>query len=136
MQKMKREAISHTMMKGIKGLGIDMIEIDRIRQGIERHGEHFLNKLFTSKECAYCDKFSDPFPHFAGRFAAKEAVAKALGTGFGAELSWHDFEILADGQGKPEIHFTESAQKKWGSPQMHVSISHCTTFATAVVIWV
>ena len=119
----------------ILGLGNDIVEISRVRQSIERHGLHFLNRLFTHREQDYCYKFKDPVPHFAGRFAAKEAIAKALGTGFGGQLSWHDLEILNDENGKPEIVFSAEAEKRFNHPQLMVSISHATEHATAVAIW-
>ncbi len=118
-----------------QGLGTDIIEIERIRQSIERHGQHFLDRLFTQREQDYCYKFKDPVPHFAGRFAAKEAITKALGTGFGAEVSWHDIEVLGDEKGKPEVHFSEAVKKHFHNPRVLVSISHSTTHATAVAIW-
>ena len=118
-----------------RGLGNDIIEIDRVRQSIERHGQHFLNRLFTPREQDHCYKFKDPVPHFAGRFAAKEAVAKALGTGFGTDLSWHDLEILGDEHGKPEVYFTEAAKKRFNNPRLLVSISHSASHATAVALW-
>lgn len=118
-----------------QGLGIDIIEIERVRQSIDRHGQHFLNRLFSQREQDYCYKFKDPVPHFAGRFAAKEAVAKALGTGFGAELSWQDFEVIGDEHGKPTVLFTEGAKKRFNDPHMLLSISHSTTHANAVAMW-
>lgn len=118
-----------------QGLGNDIVEIERVRQSIERHGQHFLNRLFTQKEQDYCYKYQDSVPHFAGRFSAKEAVAKALGTGFGAELSWHDIEILVDEAGKPHVHLSEAAKERFRHPQLLVSISHSTTHATAVALW-
>lgn len=118
-----------------QGLGNDIIEIERIRLSIERHGQHFLNRLFTQKEQDYCYKFKDPVPHFAGRFAAKEAIAKALGTGFGAEVSWHDIEILGNEHGKPIVHLTEAVKKRFNNPRILVSISHSTSHATAVALW-
>jgi holo-[acyl-carrier protein] synthase len=118
-----------------QGLGTDIIEIERVRQSIDRHGQHFLNRLFTQAEQDYCYKYKDPVPHFAGRFAAKEALAKALGTGFGSELSWHDLEILQDAQGKPTVHLTETAKARFKNPRLLVSISHSTSHATAVAIW-
>lgn len=124
-----------TKDNSIKGLGNDIIEIERVRQSIERHGQHFLNRLFTQQEQDYCYKFKDPVPHFAGRFAAKEAIAKALGTGFGADLSWHDMEILGDAHGKPEVHLSEGAKNRFHTPRILVSISHSTSHATAVAIW-
>lgn len=117
------------------GLGNDIVEIERIRQSIERHGQHFLNRLFTEREQDYCYKFKDPVPHFAGRFAAKEAISKALGTGFGAQLSWQEIEILNDGDGRPVVHLSADVQKRFNHPHLLVSISHCTQYAAAVAIW-
>lgn len=74
-------------------------------------------------------------PHFAGRFAAKEAIAKALGTGFGAEVAWHDIEILGNELGKPEVYLSEAAKKRFKNPRILVSISHSTSHATAVALW-
>ena len=119
----------------IRGLGNDIIEIERVRQSIERHGLHFLNRLFTQREQDYCYKFKDPVPHFAGRFAAKEAIVKALGTGFGSHVSWHDIEVLNDEQGKPFVQISEPLQKQFDHPHILVSISHSSTHATAVAIW-
>ncbi|PIS03045.1 MAG: holo-ACP synthase [Chlamydiae bacterium CG10_big_fil_rev_8_21_14_0_10_42_34] len=120
----------------IKGLGNDIIEIERVRKSIERHGQHFLNRLFLQKEQDYCYKYKDPVPHFAGRFSAKEAVAKALGTGFGSELSWHDIEILGDEHGKPTVHLSAAAKERFNNPHLLVSISHSASHATAVAIWI
>jgi len=118
-----------------QGIGTDIIEIERVRQSIDRHGQHFLNRLFSPKEQDYCYKFKDPVPHFAGRFAAKEAIAKALGTGFGADLAWHDLEVMGDEHGKPVVHLSEAAKKRFNNPRLLVSISHSTTHATAVALW-
>lgn len=118
-----------------KGLGNDIIEIDRIRKSIERHGVHFLNRVFTQREQDYCYQFKDPVPHFAARWAAKEAVAKAFGTGFGADLSWHDIEILNNDRGKPQVILSESVQRLYHNPRLLVSISHCTSYASAVALW-
>jgi len=118
----------------IEGLGNDIIEIDRVRASIERHGLHFLNRLFSSKEQDYCYKYQDPAPHFAGRFAAKEAIAKALGTGFGEHLSWHDIEIINDEHGKPIVHLSDTQKKKHNNPQILLSISHCNEYALATAI--
>ena len=118
-----------------KGLGSDIIEIHRMRSSIERHGQHFLNRLFSQREQDYCFKFQDPAPHFTGKFAAKEAVAKALGTGFGAHLSWHDLEILNDEKGKPVVHFSNTAKERFSNPIILISVTHCTDYAVAVAIW-
>ena len=108
----------------MKGVGNDIIEIDRIRKSIAQHQEHFLNRIFTEEEQNYCLKFSDSAIHFAGRFSAKEAIAKALGVGFGAHLSWLDIEILNDPNGKPTVKFSDRIQKTWKNPNILVSISH------------
>ncbi len=117
------------------GVGNDIIEIERLSKSIERHGLHFLNRLFTQKEQDYCYRYQDPAPHFAGRFAAKEAVVKALGTGFGAHVQWHEIEILNDELGKPVVHFSESINRRFNNPKILLSISHCNAYATAVAIW-
>ena len=124
----------NTMTNKVSGIGNDIIELARIRQSIERHGLHFLNRLFLQKEQDYCYKFQDPVPHFAGYFAAKEAIAKALGTGFGEHLAWHDIEVSHDELGKPTVHLSTGAQKKFKNTQVLVSISHGTDYATAVAI--
>jgi holo-[acyl-carrier protein] synthase len=118
-----------------QGLGSDIIEISRMKTSIERHGQHFLNRLFSQREQDYCFKFQDPVPHFTGKFAAKEAVAKALGTGFGTHLSWHDLEILNDQKGQPKVFFSEAAYHHFQNPQILVSVSHCADYAVAVAIW-
>jgi holo-[acyl-carrier protein] synthase len=120
----------------IRGIGNDIVDIVRIRQSIERHGQHFLNRLFTQREQDYCYKFQDAVPHFAGRFAAKEAIAKAFGTGFGAQLAWHDIEILNDDHGRPIVHLSVDTQKQFDTPpHLLISISHGTDYAIATAIW-
>ena len=109
----------------IHGIGTDIIETDRIRQSIEKHGSHFLDRLFTKKEQEYCNKFKDPAIHFAGRFAAKEAISKALGSGFGKDLSFLDLEIINEENGKPIVQ---------NRSNIHLSISHCESYATATAI--
>lgn len=118
-----------------KGLGNDIIEIDRVRKAHEEHGSSFLNRLFTKKEQEYCFKQQDPFPRFAGRFAAKEAIVKALGCGIGDQVAWHDMEILGDEKGKPIVHFSGELKARFHNPSIHVAISHCKEYATAVAIW-
>ena len=119
----------------IRGLGNDILEIERLRGSIDRHGLHFLNRLFTQREQDYCYKFQDPSPHFAGRFSAKEAIAKAFGTGFGIHLSWHDIEIPNDENGKPVVHLSDAVKQRYNNPRIFVAISHSTHYATAVAVW-
>ncbi|GAB5410928.1 MAG: holo-ACP synthase [Chlamydiales bacterium] len=119
----------------MKGIGNDIIEIERIDASIQKHGVHFLNRLFSEKERAYCESQKFSANSYAGRFAAKEAIAKALGTGIGEKLSWLDMEILSSPSGKPLLYFSEQAKATFLNPQVLISISHCKTFATAIAIW-
>lgn len=118
----------------IAGIGTDIIEIARIKQAIEKHGERFLSELFTPKERSYCTKYTNATPHFAGRFAAKEAVLKALGTGVEKETSWQDIEILGDERGKPEVHLSERMRKRYPGAHFLLSISHCDEYAVATAL--
>jgi holo-[acyl-carrier protein] synthase len=119
----------------ILGIGNDIVEVKRIRDVIERHELRFLNRLFTPQEQDYCLSHKDPVLHFAGRFAAKEAIVKALGTGFREGIDWIDFEIMPNNKGKPVIKLSEKIQIEFKSPLLHLSISHCQAYATAVAIW-
>ena len=116
----------------VKGIGTDIIEINRIKENIEKHSDHFLDRIFTKKEQEYCAKFSDSTERFAGRFAAKEAIAKALGCGFGKELSFVDIEISNDSLGKPLVQLSEKASKSFNDPKIEISISHCKDYAVAM----
>jgi holo-[acyl-carrier protein] synthase len=118
----------------IHGVGTDIIEIKRIEASITRFGQRFLDRLFTTNEQAYCLSHRDPHPRFAGRFAAKEAVVKALGTGFRDGISWLDIEILNDSQGKPSAILSPELQEAFNSPKIHLSISHCRDYATAFAV--
>ena len=118
----------------VHGLGTDIIEVKRISASIDRQGQRFLDKLFTQAEQDYCLKHKESARHFAGRFAAKEAIAKALGTGFGAQLSWTDLEILNDDMGKPHLHLSANAKERLADKQFQISISHCDSYATAVAL--
>jgi len=119
----------------ILGIGNDIIEIERIRKSFDRHGYRFLTKLFSTQEQDYCLKHTDPIPHLAGRFAAKEAVVKALGTGFGEHASWLDIEIINDELGKPCVVLSENLSKKCKNSIILVSISHCDSYVNAIAIW-
>ncbi len=128
--------MNQTKALPIKGLGNDILEIARIRKSYERHGQSFLDKLFSAKEQAYCLKHKDPSSHIAARFSVKESIAKALGTGFGKSLSWLDIEILNDPLGKPCVFFSETAKKRFENPTILISISHCKSYVATTAIWV
>lgn len=118
----------------ILGIGTDIIEIARIKRGIEQYRQRFLNRLFTQNEQAYCLSHQNPYPYFAARFSAKEAIVKALGTGFGP-VGWLDIEISKDPKGKPIVIFSDKANQLFNFPDVHLSISHCHEYATAFAIW-
>ncbi len=119
----------------VLGLGNDIAEIERIRESISTYGQHFLSRIFTLKEQDYCSKYKDPVPHFAARFSAKEAIAKALGTGIGAHVAWKDLEILNDASGKPIVHFSETLRERTLGTEMLLSISHSEHYVTTVALW-
>jgi holo-[acyl-carrier protein] synthase len=117
------------------GIGIDIIEIDRIKQSIDRYGEHFLNKIYTEVELDYCQYKSNKYQHFAARFAAKEAVAKALATGWNKEFSWKNIEIYNEPTGMPVVKLKGSL-KNFLDPDKHlkISMSHSRDYVACVAI--
>lgn len=122
------------MRKKDKGIGIDILEIQRIRDAYDRYGERFLEKIFTLEEIAYCNEHKDPFPRFAARFCAKEATAKALGCGIGKELGFKDIRIRNAATGKPQVSLSVRAERIFKKPHFELSLSHCRNYATAIVI--
>ncbi len=120
----------------VHGIGNDIIEIDRIEHIIAKYGQKFLDRLFTENEQAYCSKYRHSAINFAGRFAAKEAVVKALGTGISEGVSWLDIEILNDALGKPCVTLSDKLQKMVPGKSILLSISHSKKYATAVAILV
>ncbi len=122
-------------MKGsIFGLGNDLVEVDRIRKILDRHGLIFIEKIFNQEEINYCLSFKDPTEHFAGRFAAKEAIAKALGTGFSSKLGWKDIVIKSLPTGQPIVTFHEKVYQNFGPINILLSISHTKNLAFAVAV--
>ncbi|MEM8629505.1 MAG: holo-ACP synthase [Chlamydiota bacterium] len=118
----------------MKGIGVDIIAVDRIRNTIGRYGEHFLRRVFTKRERAYANKHRDPSLRLAVRFAAKEAVAKALGEGIGKHLGWHDIEILRSHQGGPRALLSQKAAAYFDDPRIHLSLSHEKQYAVAYAV--
>src|SRR5438132_4662680 len=122
----------------IVGHGIDIVEIARIKRSVEEHGQRFLDRVYTKAEQQYCDRNTKRrFEHLAGRFAAKEAVMKVLGTGWRGGIAWTDIEILPEPSGQPKIRLSGEClkiAKKLGISKWHVSISHIETHATASAI--
>jgi holo-[acyl-carrier protein] synthase len=121
----------------ITGVGIDVVQNDRIRDSIQRFGDRFLNRIFTQGEIDYCRKCSQPEIHYAARFAAKEAAFKALGTGWAAGVKWKDVEIERLPSGKPELHLHGEALNRAtsaGAQRFYVSLTHDQLVSCAVVI--
>lgn len=117
-------------------IGVDIIEIERIKQVFQRHGERFLQRVYTAAEIAYC---RGRVPELAARFAAKEAVSKALGTGIVGRggIFWQEVEVLPDAQGKPLVHLHGRAQDRaesLGLKEFAISLSHSQAYAVAFVV--
>lgn len=114
-------------------VGVDMIEIARIERGISRHGSRFLNRFFTKQEQVYCN---GRIPSLAARFAIKEAVGKAFGTGIG-DVNWTDIEVVCNGRGKPELQLHNRANSlavQLGWTEWDISLSHTDTHAIGFVV--
>ena len=120
-------------MEDTVGLGVDIVEIERMR-GILERTDSFAEKTFSEAERAYCDKKANPAAHYAARFAAKEAVVKALGTGFSEGIWVRDIEVVLDKKGKPSVVLTGKAKEvadAQGVRELSISLSHTHTEAVA-----
>jgi len=118
----------------ILGLGNDIISIKRIEEAIEKRGQRFLDRIFTQTEQEYCLKHKESSRNFSGRFAAKEAAAKAIGTGLGQTVNWLDIEIINDASGKPNVKLSQKLADTLGNVEFLISISHCKEYAIATAI--
>lgn len=121
----------------IVGTGIDIAEVPRIQYAIERFGQRFLERIFTTEEMRYCDSKANRVERYAARFAAKEAAMKALGTGWNYGVRWRDCEVVRMPGGRPTIHFHGKAAEiagKLGTKNAALSISHTQDQAIAQVI--
>lgn len=119
----------------IKGLGTDIVEVGRIERSLEK--QEFIDLVFTPFEANYCRTDGSGFQSFAGRFAAKEALLKALGTGWAGAIKWNEMEVYNDAQGKPLFRFfggTQEVIDKLNGANIHLTISHAKAYATATVI--
>src|SRR5271154_751972 len=121
----------------VLGLGTDLIETKRVQESIDRFGERFLERVFTAGEITYCRRKKNAAESFAARFAAKEAGAKALGTGISRGVSWKDFEVKREAGGKPTLHLSGRAAElatKMGIQRVQLSLTHSRELAMAVVL--
>lgn len=122
----------------IVGMGIDVAEVRRIRAVIESQGQRFLRRVYTPEEVAYCEQFKNKFERFAGRFAAKEAAMKALGTGWSRGVRWVDVEVVRQRGGRPSMALKGEAKKiaeALGVKNIALSITHTAEQAIAQVIF-
>jgi holo-[acyl-carrier protein] synthase len=122
----------------IVGIGIDVAEVKRIRAVIESQGERFLRRVFTREEVAYCEKFKNKYERYAGRFAAKEAAMKALGTGWSRGVRWVDVEVVRARGGRPILELKGEARKvadRLGVKNIALSMTHTVEQAIAQVIF-
>jgi holo-[acyl-carrier protein] synthase len=124
-------------MSDVIGIGTDITECLRIARMIERHGELFINRVYTDEEIRYCQKRKQATQHYTGRWAAKEAILKALGTGWRKGIAWRDIEIRNNPSGKPVVAVRGGVRdvvERLGIVEIHVTISHCRSHATAMAI--
>jgi holo-[acyl-carrier protein] synthase len=121
----------------IVGTGVDLAEVSRIREAIERHGKRFIERIYTPAEIAYVERKANRYERFAARFAAKEAGMKAIGTGWRDGVRWQDFEVANLPTGKPTLRFHGQAAHfadALGARNVSLSITHTAELAMAHVI--
>ena len=121
----------------VLGIGVDIVETQRIEHSLERFGERFLHRVFTAGEIAYCQSMKFPARHFAARFAAKEAVSKAFGTGIGKSMGWRDIDVHRHASGQPFVVLEGAAKQlaaERGVSAVWVSLSHTDHHAAATIV--
>lgn len=119
----------------IIGIGIDIIEISRVRKSVDRFGDHFLNKIYTQNELDYCLAKFNKYQHLAARFAAKEAIYKALASNWEKDASWKSIEITNEQNGLPKVTFFGKLKEYLSDDKdIKISISHSENYVTSVAI--
>jgi len=121
----------------VRGIGIDVVQVQRLVEALERFGARMERRLFTEAELAYCRRHRDPLPHLAARFAAKEAASKAIGTGMSAGVGFRQFEVLQPGGRQPKLEFHGAARQHFdllGCRHSHLSLAHDGGLAIACVV--
>ena len=119
----------------IIGIGIDIIEISRIKKSIDKYKDHFLDKIFTPGEIEYCNSKANKYQHYAARFSAKEAVAKAMSTGWNNEFSWQNIEVFNEPTGMPYVKLTGKLESFLADgKELKISMSHSQDYTTCVAI--
>lgn len=121
----------------VRGIGIDVMKVERLVAALERFGERMEKRLFTDAELAYCRGHKDPLPHLAARFAAKEAASKAIGTGMSGGIGFKHFEVIQPGGRQPRLEFHGPARARFdglGCRSSHLSLTHDGGLAIACVV--
>ncbi|KXB97474.1 MAG: hypothetical protein AA908_06350 [Chlorobi bacterium NICIL-2] len=119
----------------IAGIGIDIIEVERIARAIERYGEHFLRRIYTDAERQYCDRApATRMLHYAARFAAKEAFSKAIGTGMTNGFRFRECGVINAPSGMPMLVLSGDLAERWAGYRLHLSLSHTQHYAAACVV--
>jgi holo-[acyl-carrier protein] synthase len=121
----------------VRGIGVDVVKIERIQDSLTRFGERMERRLFTDAEIAYCKRHKDPLPHFAARFAAKEAAFKAIGTGLSGGVGWKQAEVIQPGGHQPKLQYHGVALERFqalGCTSSHLTLSHDGGLAIACVV--
>lgn len=117
------------------GIGVDIIEIDRIQNSIDKYGDHFLNKVFTQVEIDYCGAKANKYQHYAARFAAKEAVYKAISTGWNTKANWQSIEVFNDDSGMPFVNLKDGLKEFLGTDKdLKISMSHSRDYVVCTAI--
>ena len=121
----------------VRGIGIDVVQVQRLVAALERFGSRMEQRLFTEAELLYCRSHKDPLPHLAARFAAKEAASKALGTGMSGGIGFKQFEVIQPGGRQPQLEFHGVARERFdqlGCTRSHLSLTHDGGLAVACVV--
>ncbi len=118
----------------IRGIGVDIVDTGRIRRLVESEELRFLEKVFTHTEITYCNAKHNRFQHFAARFAAKEAVSKALATGWAGDFRWKDIEVTNDPSGQPRISVYGRLREHLGASRILISLSHADSHVVAMAV--
>ncbi|MHB1687505.1 MAG: holo-ACP synthase [Ignavibacteriaceae bacterium] len=117
------------------GIGVDIIEIERVKESVDKYGDHFLNKIYTETELNYCLSKASKYQHLAARFAAKEAVFKAISTGWNKEVSWHDIEIYNEVNGMPLVKLRGGLESFLSNGKsLKISMSHSRDYVVCMAI--
>jgi holo-[acyl-carrier protein] synthase len=121
-------------MGTIQGIGVDVVDVNRMKAMLEEHGERFVERVFTAAEASYCRAKKNPHEHYAARFAAKEAVSKAMATGWAESFNWKDVEVVNEPSGAPTIVLYNTLAALLDSCRVHISISHTESTVVAFAV--